>query len=137
MITIEEINGEKYTVVWHGSPERTPEPRQWFEMPDGTFILLVLEFDGGANCYATALPALPRHPKPEDAPLLYRYMAEIIDITIKQTNNDPDCLDFVGLFSEGAEEWFITTDEYKVEITHAINSDTGERVEVAIKENEQ
>lgn len=75
----------------------------------------------------TILPPLPRNPKPEDAPLLYRYMAE-------------------GLMPKGEFLWLDKTksglnthhlfdriNKYSgAEITHAEHN--GERVEIAIEE---
>lgn len=64
----------------------------------------------------TILPALPKHPKPEDAPLLYAYMAQ-------------------GLFLWTANSDVIDrfyTGEILVEITHCTHND--ERVEIAIEE---
>ena len=63
------------------------------------------------------LPALPRYPKPEDAPLLYRYMAEGI-IPILDECESLDRMIFTNGFGEGR-------------ITHATHN--GERVEVAIE----
>jgi hypothetical protein len=79
---------------------------------------------------ATALPALPRNPKPEDARLLYRYMAEGIypkgarlgGIQISSGELVERCLDEEHSKNIG------------LEITGAIDSKTGERVEIAIKD---
>lgn len=127
-ITTEEINGQKMTVVWH-----TDKFRLWAHIGRDVGIDWKQGVDGccywfsqePAYCIATALPALPRNPKPEDAKLLYRYMAEgialrtIVDKKYKQSG----ALLFLALELESRSQ---------IEITHATFE--GERVEVAIKE---
>ena len=71
------------------------------------------------------LPALPRNPKPEDARLLYRYMAEGIVIYGDSQVSGEGCINHKY---EGYEN------SRPNEITHAINSETGEKIEVAINE---
>ena len=131
-VTIEEISGELMTVVW---------------CDDANFIALDKAkvrcgyelFTTLGKHVATALPALPRHPKPEDAPLLYRYMAEELLPYLDDGNRS-------GLFNgrHVNGSWLVSTnwgddmldgmgicDLYKTRINHAIYA--GERVEIAIK----
>ena len=76
-VTIEKIGLQKHTVVWYHAQEY--DYRELFE------ALCLGIYDCLDGCFylnhddlhvATALPALPRYPQPEDAKLLYRYMAE-------------------------------------------------------------
>lgn len=81
------------------------------------------------------LKALPRKPKPEDAALLYRYMAE----GIEPRGNYYDTR--AGKKRENHSAFSFMTYMYNCndshrEITHAIDTKTGERVEIAIKEND-
>ena len=76
-VTIEEIDGKKYTVVWHkygALAKGSVEHVEWL----GKVILYWFgsDINGGSTHIATALPALPQKPNPEDAPLLYRYASE-------------------------------------------------------------
>lgn len=84
----------------------------------------------------TILPALPRNPKPSDAALLYRYMVEDLipfgDIKVP-------CAAFGesnGRYQRISVE--VSTvgriDNSMPTLTHAIDSQTGERVEIAITE---
>jgi hypothetical protein len=73
--TIEEIAGKKYTVVWHGShtsffDEDHHAFCDWIDLNNGVVVYL-----SNNEHIATALPALPRKPKPEDARLLHLYAA--------------------------------------------------------------
>jgi len=83
---------------------------------------------------ATALPPLPRRPKPEHAALLYRYMAE--GITVVMRDKAQYAGGFVG-FAQGM--WCVSpvpeqafTMGLDAEITHATLS--GQPVSVAIEE---
>jgi hypothetical protein len=97
---------------------------------------------------ATALPAPPRHPKPEDVPLLYRYAAEGIRIKMEWHNRSQeysaiwngdsltgwwdmgDCESLnISDMSEGLTASPIDTPK----ITHATDTE-GNRVAVAIRE---
>lgn len=99
MITVEEIDGEQYTVIWSD----LPYVAAYLDWTD-TNLGKVAVHGRSDSWLATALPALPRRPKPEDARLLYRYASEGIKACVKDSK-----------------------------ITHAINSETGRRVEIAIK----
>lgn len=111
MITIEEINGKKCSVVrkpfdaeWVREQLAIGMPvvveahqdsgyRQWITLineadnslfgyvPDSTSGLMRFSVDGGGTLQSiiVVLPALPRHPTPEHAGLMYRYMAEGIE----------------------------------------------------------
>lgn len=71
----------------------------------------------------TILPALPRHPKPEDAPLLCRYMAEGLELYFSW-DTSKGIIWRVGGFS------IDQVINHNSEITHATLN--GERVEIAI-----
>jgi hypothetical protein len=80
----------------------------------------------------TILPALPRHPNPSDACLLYRYMAEGIRVYIREFK---ECDNTVELLGFEAETGYLSTSMWglkHVEITHCTLN--GERAEIAIKE---
>lgn len=85
MITIETINGKKYTVVWHVNMSDNYKRREltWMPLKNGCLINHLWGITLEATHIATALSALPRQPKPEDAPLLYLYMSEGIAIAMK------------------------------------------------------
>lgn len=76
-VTIETINGRQYTVVWHDG-KAFKWSGDYRPLHDGSLILSNLF--SRTHHIATAIPALPRYPKPEHARLLYRYMAEGIEI---------------------------------------------------------
>lgn len=84
-ITVETIQGKPYTVVWRDINTDEDIASGFVEgkfekiASDGVCKYLVVHDEDIA---ATALPALPRHPKPEDAPLLYRYASEGIFVWI-------------------------------------------------------
>lgn len=84
--TIENINGADYTVVWHDvhptDSHSFADSLIWVKLQMGWMA-------SGTKHIATALPALPRHPKPEDAALLYRYMAEGIEVIYRWVR-DPE-----------------------------------------------
>ena len=72
----------------------------------------------------TILPALPRHPKPEHAPLLYRYMAEGLEVCGGNYG-------YVERYSYNLDGLLRAIHGHvDTEITHAIYN--GERVEIAI-----
>lgn len=123
--TIEEINGKPMTVVWHNPREH--KSRHFSHMDLDCYVYNLANGDviytsaTDSAHIATALPPLPRKPKPEDARLLYRYMAEGIEPHDKCGN--------AKMQQDYGNAWFT-----KHEITHAINSETGERVEIAIED---
>lgn len=85
----------------------------------------------------TILPALPRNPKPEDAPLLYRYMAEGIEAISTLYDDGAERfvnnVDFLTMLSQlkhyGNKE--VDGGGMYIQITHAIDVD-GNKLEVAI-----
>lgn len=135
MITIETINGKQMTVVWHDLP-LGGDFRLWQDAIVNLMREDDISKDGVIHHYThkrhitTALPALPKHPKPEDALLLYRYMAEGVDPVL--ISNHP-ILKGSELFWEKwiREGWKDCT--HDPEITNA--SFKGKEIEVAIKEN--
>lgn len=101
----------------------------------------------------TILPALPRYPKIKDVDLLFRYASEGLRACIRNeagnylhmAGYEPEVnaayLPFSGHSQQGGMVWFETSDfeddhGVQPEITHAINSDTGERIDVAISDEE-
>lgn len=123
-VTIEEINGKPYTVVWYnGSPDEGWEEFYFFSTKYGYQI--IPDGFGDSISIATALPPLPLNPKPEDAGLLYRYWSEGLVIRGKNWN------EFEGEHQDSA----VLPPAYDSEITHAIDP-SGNRVEVAITEGE-
>lgn len=118
-VTKETINGREYTVIWHFVPKnRSDDNISFWTVRDVEMI-----FDKNTMLHlATALPPLPRRPKPEDAPLLYRYMAEGFYIR-GNTYND---------FERERQECCIMPPTYDDEITGAVHS--GNPVDVATEE---
>lgn len=121
--SIEEINGKKYTVVWYWNTLRTFEQT----LRDGSIIF----GDALGDHIATALPALPRNPKPEDAPLLYRYAAEgiwaqIVDHGDKSVKDWPQR----GEFTQLHPDLWVKRD---IQIYEAIDKD-GNTIDIAIEE---
>jgi hypothetical protein len=65
--------------VWHCGFKQRDEFLNWIDCGKGGLISLAEKDDGcGDILMATALPAIPLHPKPEDVSLIHRYMAEKI-----------------------------------------------------------
>lgn len=133
-ITIETINDELCTVIWYNKGIEPDIKYADVKLLDGSWIFRIRR-PTARGCkikhIATALPALPRHPKPEDAPLLYRYMAEGVEPIL--VSNHP-VLKGRELFWEKylREGW--EDSQHNGEITHATHN--GERVEVAIEGGE-
>jgi hypothetical protein len=136
-IIIETINGKMYTVIHHHKCE-------FF----GLSPLIEMELgyikgdeykDGVFRAMMTALPALPRYPKPLDAKLLYAYAAH--GIYTWMDDGDGRCGRFIGYGGAGKEgdvwdvrnKWTHGLRAGLTEITHALD-DQGNRVDVAIEE---
>lgn len=127
--SIETINDEPCTVIWHNDEFRPDWPNH------DEFITLTMRC--GYEIYyqiigdvATALPALPKHPKPdsETPPLLlpYRYASEGIFIVGIYGDEDYETCgfrQFLEMYHNGKLK----------AIVGAVDAD-GNRVEVAIKE---
>jgi hypothetical protein len=132
--TTENINGELMTVVWHSPTIKSVIGRRFVRLESG-----VKEFFAGADCLhhiATALPALSRNPKPEDAAEMealtrlfseYRAKGLMPQASINTIGRD-------GGFFMRISPFRMLNETCDAEITHAINTKTGERVEIAIKE---
>jgi len=155
-VTIEEINNKQCTVI------RKPFDAEWMkeqlgmwqpvrvEYRDGYCFTYTIPDGGGFELHThlirkhgepintlTILPALPKHPKPEDAPLLYRYMAEGIEVHADDSYMDEEVC-FRGV-ARGIEKFILCGDgfinrQFEFEITHATLN--GERVEIAILEKD-
>jgi hypothetical protein len=80
MLTKETISGKEYNVVWHDALGHMGKPH-WMKCQDGFTGISSLDYD----CIATALPPLPRYPKPEHQRLLHLYASHGVDVygTIK------------------------------------------------------
>lgn len=123
--TIETINGQLYTVIWHGGKSHANNFKQ---IKIQEVIVLYSEYGSLQPMHiATALPAIPRYPRPKDAELLYRYMAEGIEPWLYWLNKKGNM---------SVESSFIDPiwQSKSGEITHAINSATGQRIEAAIED---
>lgn len=129
--TIEEINGKLFTVIWHKNVTQSGycfdnlRKRNLYFQPDGIGYLIFAN-----NFYAAALPALPRNPKPEDTRLIHRYLAEGIVLSFAT-------YDEMGEFMQGYSSDYYPIKKIleRTEITlcpDPRNSETGEKVEVAI-----
>lgn len=107
--TIEIIDGVPHTVIWY------IEPDFWdlseFIGVDKTGVTRGYTKQGDIEY--VALPALPRNPRPEDAPLLHMYAAH--GLVVQMT---------------GAISAYPFGISHNSEITHCTHN--GERVEVAI-----
>lgn len=141
-ITIEEINGKEFTIV------RKPYNAEWVkdELEIGCVVLEKKGNQDGKQGWiymysihqlddlyyqdiikdvesviVAVLPALPRHPKPEDAPLLYKYMSEGLMPVFD--GKKPACDYLTTRSIEGI--WMLT-------ITHATHNN--ELIKIAIKE---
>lgn len=131
--TIEEINGEKFTVVihneklWSGYKTRKNQKMDFKLVENNQGFSLNI----AAITIATILKPLPRHPKPDDARLLYRYMAEgIRPFAIAQTPKGLPLGSWCGMgVLEAAEA------SRNMEIKYGFN-DADEKIEVAIEDNQ-
>jgi hypothetical protein len=106
MLTKETINGKDFNVVWHKSGYSFAKGTKYSRIeytchqgftnrvthihvfePCGKYAL-IYEWDTESghepNHIATALPALPRFPKPEHARLLHLYAAHGVDVLAKR-----------------------------------------------------
>jgi hypothetical protein len=136
-VTIEEISGKKHTVVWHGEVCNI-FGAYLFKAHCGYLSFACAPDEDVGEHLATALPALPRYPKAEDAWLLHLYAAHGIAPHI--TNGDGYRGSFVGLLEDrwsiiGSQPYgdsLYTLTIVNSEITHATYN--GERVEIAIEE---
>lgn len=132
--SIETINGELYTVIW---PDKLWDKRDSFWADSGLGYNLYYKnqrIDSpiiDIELIATALPALPNRPKPEDAALLYRYASEGVfarGATKSWVDGERG-----GYWTRDNDSWLLGVDAaYIYEITHAVDAD-GNRVEVAIE----
>lgn len=154
-ITIENINGVPHTVVWHCHSTFDKQPLYSYycgRLNDSSWV--VFNDLTAVDHIATALPPLPRHPKPEHAELLHLYAAHSLipvftfSSALTPVEDVRDAIEepFVGVmpkpggytliktvcramwFHPDRPEWNSTDNP---PLTHAINKQ-GERVEVAI-----
>lgn len=121
-VSIEEIGGKQYTLIWRDGIKNN----RWKE-----FSTIETEYGyeiiSCNRSFATALFALPKHPKPSDAELLYRYASEGLEVYAEfiPKNGNKGVSAFVVEYIRGQDKW---------KITHATLN--GERVEVAIDQLE-
>jgi len=125
MITIENINGQLMTVVWHRKVEPTWKT-EWYKLQD---CYALLHVKNTTYHIATALPPLPRNPTPDDAQLLYRYLSEGIQLMGKPLVSPED------FFNDDSDisysHWpLVEILKAPTQITHATYN--GQRVEIAI-----
>ena len=163
-VTIEEINGKQCTVI--RKPFDAEWVKEQLSMgnhvrmeavyPDQDTVLIEcstktypagesVSYFGAYDCFAeedikhtlTILPALPRKPTPEDAPLLYRYASEGLMVMIKTEGCYSDDYGIPDEEDRWEEEYEFNSPLINVgepqEITHATLN--GERVEIAIEES--
>lgn len=146
IISIETIDGKACTVVWR---KGDPEFMCWDEadfIGGNDAADTVIGYNRDGDVLYIALSALPRHPKPEDAQLLYRYMADGIKPEFKWRNGrglfvGASIVNIAG--SKNSPVWLVETPRHITrlfsefpntegwEITHATFN--GERVDVAIE----
>ena len=153
-VTIEKIKDKKYTVVWRDegydficqkykdSRLNLPVsyPNCYLRFSDDLGVLyydiwvadIIKNKRESVEFYLkiTALPALPRNPKLEDAPLMFRYMAEGLIPVAEEDGNIYTVFKGVSYnyeLEDTCECWFD-------KITHCIDLKTDEIVEVAIDE---
>ena len=131
----EVINGVEMTVVWHSENYQRLGINydKWWSaiLADGS----ITKHDHCSGEHiATALPALPKHPKPEDAALLYRYMAEGITPYLREDSRGGE---FYAMWGGDFSFWWYGEMEAarNPEITHATDKD-GNKISVAITEGE-
>lgn len=130
-VTKEEINGKWYTVVKHSTGEKDAvllhkggiyHYYENYYHKDGTKSLRHI---------ATALPPLPRYPKPEDAQLLTRYMAEGLTPIMENMEGL-----VISIFSNLSSYNGVLEDEQEniFDTVSCCINEQGEKVEVAIND---
>jgi hypothetical protein len=133
--TIENIKGTDYTVVWYEDVEVKEVAKangiHWVDACVGYIGLIAYEY----TCGATALPPLPRHPKPGDARLLYRYMAEGLMPKLRLIDSDGNA---TPVKSDTLSPYLVfnlshSSGDTRCEVYRCLN-DRGEEVNVAIRE---
>lgn len=141
--SIEEINGRKCTVVWHdcfsGEVELAMKRGYWKPLNCG----FVLHNPQNGNCDAIALPALPRHPKPEDAPKLMRCIAEGLRPVFEPFHEDYGHYPKLLGIDEAGNALTTSVDRYRLELIHislmkiagALDPE-GNRISIAIEKGE-
>ena len=120
--TIENINGADYTVVWckYAYADSYYIAEDDFYVTDNLGVkTIICRIDD--SYVATALPALPRKPKAEDAPLLYRYMSDGVVLWF-DTDFSSNTIIIPNICSGGMSQ-----------ITHATDKQ-GNKLEVAIND---
>ena len=118
-VTQETIQGKPYTVLWHDDS---------IESFNGT---MTSTYHGyvwhlGDKLVATVLRALPKYPKPEDAPLLYAYLAHGLTVC-GNVGKHKYAVQNAICFMDTVYDPYMSK-----EITHCTDAD-GHPVEVAIE----
>lgn len=127
-VSVETINGRECTVI-HRNGDYTPDGAGFLKCTT-SLGHEVYSKKSGAHL-ATTLPPLPRHPKPEDAPLLYRYASEGV---IAEYRYEDHCGDeyILSINEDGfAGLGYCLAKHWAVSYVHAIDLE-GNRVDVAI-----
>ena len=140
-VSIEEINGKQYTVIrhmdlaWAGKMD-IEENVKWLELNDGS--LVQIEAIRVNAHFATALPALPKHLKPDEKTIRDFCAYRAAGIKLMETAKDgKEEVEFVGMLHNGRKSVnlisggraFGTGDVARFSMTHATYK--GERVEIA------
>ena len=82
-VTIEQIKGVNYTVVWHEDIDADVLHEEGLYDCYGFYICI----NGNRKVIATALPPIPRNPTADDAKLLYLYTSHSLNIHYVDTVN--------------------------------------------------
>lgn len=139
-ITIEEINGKKYTVIWHQDSIATEKLNELLDNGE----IKELETSQGAiiiashNGYiATALPAILEHPTVNDASLIFLYAAHGLYLCGEQSAFKDDFNQELAVYSnmQFMQDWLPLQhiEDFTIKITYAIHAETGKQLEIAIK----
>lgn len=131
-VTVETIGGKKCTVVWHKESKLCDE---WIRANSGGLLLVrktVASPYVGYDHIATALPALPRNPTPDDARLLYRYMAEGIEAVYGYKDHTGEDCAISAATNLDSLEWIISKN-YKISLKHTLMN--GQPCDVAIDDS--
>lgn len=131
-VSIKTISGRLCTVIQGDEPFLGGELSSWAGIVEHDYGYYLLD---GNILVATALFALPRKPKPEDARLLYRYMAEGLRVAGTYDKESYEYLDERPIMIK-AQTVFIYGISNNFEITHCLDDELSEKVAVAIEDTQ-